>query len=61
MDEQLQLYLQKIKEQTGIVTASVVVAAAWVILLSCDRDRMQLAEFGGHIVLNRQWAYHLLG
>ena len=61
MDEKLQLYLQKIREQGGVVTASVVVAAAWGIMLSSDCDRMQLAEFGGHIVLNRQWAYHLLG
>lgn len=25
-----------------------------------SRDRTQLAEFGGHIDLSRQWAYHLL-
>ena len=23
-------------------------------------DRQQLAEFGGHIKLSREWAYHLL-
>ena len=42
----------------GVVTASVVVAATRGILIS--RDRTQLAEFGGHIQLSRQWAYHLL-
>ena len=46
MDEKLQLYLQKIREQGGVVTASVVVAAARGIMLSSDRDHMQLAEFG---------------
>ena len=34
-------------------------AAARGILMS--RDRTQLAGFGGHIELSRQWAYHLLG
>ena len=58
MDQQLQLYLKKIRDQGGIVTASVVVGAARGILLS--RNRLQLAEFGGHIQLSRQWAYHLL-
>ena len=61
MVEQLQLYLQKEREQGGIVTTSAVVATARVILLSSDHDHMQLAEFGGHIILNRQWTYHLLG
>ena len=59
IDEKIQLYLRKIREQGGIITASVVVAAARGILISSNR--MQLAEFGGHIVLSRQWAYHLLG
>ena len=58
IDEQVQLYLHKIRENGGVVTASVVVAAARGILMS--RDRTQLAEFGGHIELSREWAYHLL-
>ena len=58
IDKQLQLYLRKIRDQGGIVTASVVVAAARGILMSSDHR--QLAEFGGHIDLSRQWAYHLL-
>ena len=58
IDEQVQLYLRKIRENGGVVTASVVVATAWGILML--RDRTQLVEFGGHIELGRQWAYHLL-
>ena len=58
MDEQLQLCLKKIRDQGGIVTASVAVAAARGIVMAVDRQ--QLAEFGGHIKLSREWAYHLL-
>ena len=58
MDEQLQLYLKKIRDQGGIVTAFVAVAAARGIVMAVDRR--QLAEFGGHIKLSREWAYHLL-
>jgi hypothetical protein len=59
MDDQLQLYLKKIRDQGGIVTASVAVAAARGIVMAIDRR--QLAEFGGHIKLSREWVYHLLG
>ena len=58
VDKQLQLYLKKIRDQGGVITVSVVVAAARGVLLSSDRSK--LAEFGGHIDLSRQWAYHLL-
>lgn len=58
MDEQLQLYLKKVRQQGGIITASVAVAAARGIVMTVDRR--QLAEFGGHIKLSREWAYHLL-
>ena len=58
VDKQLQLYLKKIRDQGGVITASVVVAAARGILLSSDRSK--LVKFGGHIDLSRQWAYHLL-
>ena len=58
LDKQVQLYLRKMRENGGVVTASVVVAAARGIAMS--RDRTQLAEFDGHIQLTRQWAYHLL-
>ena len=59
VEVQLQLYLKKIREQGGIVTASVVVAAARGILMSTDHSK--LVEFGGYIGLSRQWAYHFLG
>ena len=58
MDEQLKLYLKNIRDQGGIVTASIAVAAARGIVMAVDRQ--QLAKFGGHIKLSREWAYHLL-
>ena len=58
IDKQLQLYQQKVRDQGGVITASVVVAAARGILLSNDRSK--LVEFGGHIELSRQWAYSVL-
>lgn len=58
VEQQLQLYLKKIREHGGVVTASVVVAAARGILISTDRSK--LIEFGGYIDLSRQWAYHFL-
>ena len=58
MDEQVQLYLCKIRENGGGITASVIVAAARGIVMS--RDRTRLTEFRGHIEVSRQWAYHLL-
>ena len=57
-DKQLELYLRKVRQQGGVITASVVVAAARGILLTSDRS--QLDEFGGHITLTRQWAYNFL-
>ena len=41
-----------------MVTAWIATPAARDILLSCDRSK--LAEFGGHVMLNRFWAYSLL-
>ena len=61
IDKQLQLYLKKVRDQGGVITASVVVVAAHGILMSNKSDRDKLVEFGGHINLSRQWAYHLLG
>ena len=58
VDKQLQLYLKKIREQGGVITALVVVAAARGILMAGNCS--QLAEFGGHVTLSRSWAYHLL-
>ena len=58
IDKQIQFYLKKIREHGGVITASVVVAAAHGILMA--RDKSLLAEFGGYITLSRHWAYHLL-
>ena len=59
IDDQLQLYLRKVREQGGIITASVVVAAARGLLMSLDHT--MVLEHGGHVNLTRQWAYHFLG
>ena len=40
------------------MSARTAMAAARGILLKCNRDK--LAEFGGHVELNRQWAHSLL-
>lgn len=47
----VQLYLKKIKDGGGAVSARIVMAAARGILLKCDRT--QLEEFGGPVPLNR--------
>ena len=58
IDKQLQLYVKKIRQQGGVVTASVVVAAAQVITMAYNHP--QLAEFGGHVALTRTWVYYFL-
>ena len=58
MDLKVQMYLKKVREGGGVVTARITMAAARGILLTCDRS--MLAEFGGHVHLNRHWAYSLL-
>ena len=57
LDQQVQLDLTKIREQGGVIIASVVVAADILMARKCS----QLDQFGGHIILTRHWAYHLLG
>ena len=58
LDSMVQLYLQKVREGGGVVMARIVMAAARGTVLSCDRA--MLAEFGGHVELNRHWAYSVL-
>jgi len=58
LDMKVQLYLKKVREGGGVVSARIAMAAARGILLSCDRSR--LVEFGGHVQVNRHWAYSLL-
>ena len=58
VDSKVQAYLRRVRDGGGVVTARIAVAVARGILLSCDRSK--LAEFGGHVMLNRFWAYSLL-
>ena len=57
LDQKVQLYLKKVREG-GVVSAWIAMAAARGIVLTCDRS--MLVEFGGHVELNRHWAYLLL-
>ena len=57
LDTQVQLYLKKVRESGGVVSARIAIAAAHGIIMACDKTKLQ--EFGGHIYLNRQWAYSL--
>ena len=52
------MYLKKVREGGGVVSARIAMAAAKGILLTCNRS--MLAEFGGPVTLNRPWAYSLL-
>ena len=58
LDEKLQLYANKVREGCGVVSSKIVMAAAHGMLLASDRSK--LAEYGGHILLNRHWAYLFL-
>ncbi len=59
LDWKVQVYLKYVRDGGGVVSARIAMAAARGILLTCDRSK--LAEFGGHVELNRHWAYSLLG
>ena len=58
LDTHVQMYLKKVREGGAAVSARIAMAAAWGILLKCDRTK--LAEFGGPVQLNRHWAHSLL-
>lgn len=58
LDMKVQMYLKKVREGGGVISARIVVAAARGILLTCNRS--MLAEYGGHVELNVDWAYSLL-
>lgn len=57
LDGQLQLYLKKIRANGGPLTARIAIAAARGLILADNRNK--LVEYGGHIELNRHWAYSL--
>lgn len=58
LDTKVQLYQKKVREAGGVVSARIAMAAARGILLTCSRSI--LAEFGGHVEINRFWTYSLL-
>ena len=47
LDQKVQLYLKKVREGGGVVSARIAMAAARGIVLTCDRS--MLVEFGGHV------------
>ena len=57
LDTKVQMYLKKVTEGGGVISARIAVAAARGILLTCDKSL--LIEFEGHVELNRHWAYLL--
>ena len=58
LDRKVQMYLKKVREGGGVCSARIAIATAKGIVLSYDRS--MLVEFGGHVRLNRSWAYSLL-
>ena len=58
LDHKVQVYLKKVREEGGAVSARIAMAAARGILLKCNQS--MLAEFGGPVQLNRHWAHSLL-
>ena len=57
IDKRLQLYLKAIRANGGPATAGIAIAAARGLLLV--ENKSKLFEYGGHIKLNRSWAYAL--
>jgi len=57
LDHLLQLYLRKIRSNGGPVTARIAIAAARGLLHA--ENQHKLVKYGGHIKLNRHWAYSL--
>ncbi len=55
LDDEVQIYLKKVREGGGVISSRIVMATAKGIVLSCDKSK--LVEYGGHI---RYWAYSLL-
>ena len=55
LDKKLQLYLRRIREHGGPVTAGITIAVARGLLLAEHMNKL-----GEHIKLNRHWGYGLL-
>ena len=58
LDAKVQVYLRKVRESGGAVSARIVMATACGIVLSCDRSI--LVEFGVHMQLSRFCDHALL-
>ena len=58
LDQKVQLYLRKVREGGGALSARTAMAAAQGILRKCNRS--MLAENDGPIQLNKHWAHSLL-
>ena len=58
LDTKAQLYLKKVRQRGGAISARIAMAAARGILRKCNGS--MLAENGGPIQLNRHWAHSLL-
>lgn len=58
MDHKVQLYLKKVRNGGGVVSASIAVAAAHGLLMAYDKCK--LADYGCHVKLGRHRAYGLL-
>ena len=59
IDTHVQMYLSRLRDAGGVITARIAIAAAKGMIYACDRS--MLVEFGGHVELNCSWAYSLLG
>ncbi len=58
LDKQVQVYLNNQRKNGGVVSSRIVMAAAKGFVSA--HDCSQLVENGGHISINRHWAYSLL-
>ena len=58
LDQKVQIYLRKVREGGGAVSARTVIAAARGIVLKYNPS--MLAELGGPVDLNEYWAHSLL-
>ena len=59
IDKKLQLYLKANRANGGPVIVGIAIAAARGLVLAENRNK--LFEYGGHIKLDRLWAYSLFG
>ncbi len=56
MDIKVQIYLRKLRDGGGAVSARVAIAAG--IVLTCEKTKLQ--EYGGPVLLGKAWTHPLL-